>query len=109
MGMGVLYKCTKCKYSKSLFIGWGLACKGNLVPALVKSEKEVFGVDVDEPIIDKENIILYSNLALNKKPFYKFFLGYLEWGPIMLPRKYNLCPKCGKHTLSCKDSGMLWD
>jgi hypothetical protein len=109
MGIVVNYKCGNCNYSKGLWVGCGLRDKRTWIPALDKTLKEIVPVNVSEPIPDEENIVLYSDLTLNGKPFFRLTPSGIEWGRHILLRRYNYCPKCGKYKLSCEEDGLLWD
>jgi len=90
-------------------MGCGLSDKRNLLPALDKIVNEVVAIDANVILPDNSNVILYTELTLNKKPFFRKMPKDIEWGGYFLPTEFNFCPKCKKYSLSFHDSGPFWD
>lgn len=108
MGITVTLKCKNCGYSSDLPMGWGRSGGRILLPALDKKANEVLAVDANGAM-DSSNIVLYTDLTLNSKPFFRQMPGDIEWAGYRLPKEFNFCPKCKKYKLSFRDTGPLWD
>jgi len=81
----------------------------NLRPALDKKNKKLVAIDVNAPLPNKQDYVLYSDRTLNRKPFFIFIRSIIDGGKkYPLFSKYNFCPKCEKYELSCEESG-CWD
>lgn len=109
MGITVTCRCRNCGYSAEVRMGWGLSGGRNLLPALNNTLNEVMAVDFNGILPDNSDIIPYTDLTLNKKPFFRNMPKDIEWGDYCLPMEYNFCPKCKKYKLSFQDTGPLWD
>ncbi len=108
MGLVVKYTCGCCNYSTSLMVGCGLrTLKENWMPALNIHTKEVVSVNTNNPSHEEKDFILYSDLTLNKKPFFRLTPADISWGSDRLPTKYNYCPKCCRYEMSCKEDGLF--
>ena len=109
MGISVQFRCKKCGYTGDLRVGGGLNVKSYLMPALDDKTNEIVSLDINSIHANDPNFIPYTDLRLNRKPFFRTMPANMGTAGHYLPADYNFCPKCKKYKGSFIEYGPLWD
>jgi hypothetical protein len=124
MGKIIECYCKKCRYSKkNLFLGSGMVQGHSYFPALDSNRNSVVQLDTNNyvDLVDsKEFLIDLAELERLKdegkipyfvKGMFKkrrlFGEGSISDSPLRLQSNHNLCPKCGKFSLSFEFVGLF--